>query len=294
MSMLRFDLEEWKQRNDHVKESEKRYWEEREASDQWDYLINEDETFQTYDPDSSPYVWENVYKIIYTGESWEFWNIFDFDIEALTSVPCNGITRLYASATRDKECYENVFKGRAEIWRSWPRVRIAGDTDFNFKKDCRNHKYKYYRSLIEKDFKGEEKEKYICQLDWCENRHHSLENFSLMFTPGGMNLFKNSIGRDRIDRYIFWLDKYFESKDDAIFCYARKNKEVLEEYLSLFTGINDYCKKIYKMDESMVKGFLELGKKESFDSGQDVVKFMELAERYWQRKHELIIRETLK
>lgn len=260
---------------------------EQQEMDNAEKIIGESGVFGEDDPDSSEYTWEKVYKKMYTSDSWGLWGLFDFEKLHLIK------RRRYAMAIRDKRVY-NAFFGceeKAKIWMNWANVKVAGDTDFNFKEDGNNHKYKYYRKLIEsKDknkFSDADRKKYLCKLKWCKNRHHSLENFSLMFTPGGMNNFKNT-KRDRIDRFIFQLNKYFESKDSKIFSHARNNKEVLAAYLALYKDIYDYCEKIYIMDKSMVDRFLESGKKEDFKTGEDVVEFMQLAEDYWKNKHNFI------
>lgn len=281
MGELNFDLDDWKQT--------KGFTEALGAEEShWDYLVDEDKFFVGDDPDSSKPAWKEVYKKIYTCEDWKLWSLFDFEKLHRKS------GRWYAYAIRDEKCYEDFFGvEEAKKWLEWGNVKIAGDTDFNFKKDGRNQKYEYYKKLIgHKEyncFSKEEREIYLCKLNWCERRFHSLENFSLMFTPGGMNIFKNT-KRDRIDRFIFQLREYFEKGDEKIISHARGNTKVLKAYLSLFEGIADYCEKIYKMDEDMVEQFLESGEKEDFNTGEDVVEFMRLAEIYWRKKHDLIFR----
>lgn len=281
MGVLKFDLEEWKQMNCFMESLGA-------EESHWDYLVDENKFFAGDDPDSSKPTWEEVYRKLYTCEDWKLWSLFNFENEKLH----RRSGRWYAYAIRDEKCYEDFFGvEKAKKWLEWKNVKIAGDTDFNFKKDGGNQKYGYYKELIKNkeknDFSEEEREIYLCKLNWCERRFHSLENFSLMFTPGGMNNFKNT-KRDRIDRFIFQLREYFERGDKKIFSHARGNEEVLVAYLSLFSGISDYCKKIYKMDEAMVEGFLDSGEKEDFKTGEDVVCFMQLAEDYWRKKHDLI------
>lgn len=282
MSEIKFDFKEWEKMDDVVKMEKAD-----ECHNHWKYLLNESDTFGENDPDSSEYTWKEVYKRMYTSARWGLWGLFDFEKLYLIQ------GRLYAKAIRDEKVYMDFFKCEetAKMWMNWANVKIAGDTDFNFKKDARNQKYIYYRKLIEdkkkNKFSDADRKKYLCKLDWCEKRNHSLENFTLMFTPGGMNNCKNT-KRDRIDRFLFQLNKYFISKDNKIFSHARKNKEVLEAYLALFEDIYDYCKKIYIMDKSMVERFLKSGEKEDFKTGEEVVDYMQLAEDYWKNKHNFI------
>lgn len=136
-----------------------------------------------------------------------------------------------------------------------------------------------------------------------------MENFSLMLVPGELNNVKGN-SRDRMDRFIWLLDGYFKErnryKDYSGYDkyghkllskakgknyreeYQKTCLEVIYEYLLLFDNVYDYCKKIYKMDEVVVKLFLKAGEKEDFKTGGDVVEYMQLAEDYWKNKHDFI------
>lgn len=315
MSEIKFELNEWKEMNEFVGGLNKQlteYLRKKNQCGQWEYLLNEGNTFKSFDPDSSEYVWKTteVYRKLYMSDAshWMFWDMFNF--EKLKREK----NRLVACAKGSNEWdYEKFFGAeKAKKWGAWADrgiLRIAGETDINFKKDRRNQKYAYYRKLIENRFSDKEREKYLCKLDWCERQFHSLENFSLMLVPGELNNVKGNL-RDRMDGFIWLLNGYFEErnqyKDNSdydkyghkLFAKAKgKNykeeyqktcMEVIYEYLLLFKDVNDYCKKIYKMnDEMMVRRFLESGKKKDF-TGEDVVEYMDLAEEYWQKKHDLL------
>ncbi|MBD5506986.1 MAG: hypothetical protein HDR05_02735 [Lachnospiraceae bacterium] len=312
MSKLKFDLKEWKEMNtftNDLKERLNKYLNQKDQYNQWGYLMDVGETFKTFDPDSSEYVWKEmeVYKKIYVGNAphWSFWDMFDFE-----NLKCeNNRLIAYAKTSDQWDKYESFCDAeKVEKWREWADrgiLRIAGETDFNFSKGkgCltkNTQKYEHYRELIENKSESE-------KLDWCEKRTHSLENFSLMLVPGEMNNIKGR-GRDRIDKFIYILDGYFtereEHKDDKywhdIFSKAKgKNYkaeyqaiclEVIYEYLALFSNIEDYCEKIYKMDSKMVRDLIELWEKISKmgEGLEDVENYMKLAEGYWQKKHDLI------
>lgn len=310
MSELRFDLKEWKEMNtvtNDLKEKLKDYLKQNKQYDQWGYLIDVDETFKTIDPDSSEYVWKEVYEKIYIRDTqhWTFWDMFDF--ENLKRE--NNRMVAYAKKSDNWDKYESFCSAeKAEKWRMWADkgiLRIAGETDFNFSKrpysGKSTQKYEYYRELIKNESDKVE------QLDWCEKRTHSLENFSLMLVPGEMNNIKGK-GRDRIDKFIYILKGYFEERENhkgdkywhEIFSkvkgknykkeYQEDCLEVIYEYLALFTDIKDYCKKIYNMDKEMVGELIDLWERISKkgESLEDVKSFMEQAEAYWRKKHDLI------
>ena len=85
MGELKFDSKEWDAMNafeNGLKEQLNGYLKKMGQYNQWGYLMNEDETFETFDPDSSEYVWKmEVYKKIYLGGAshWSFWDMFDFE-----------------------------------------------------------------------------------------------------------------------------------------------------------------------------------------------------------------------
>ena len=332
MSEIKFDLNAWKEANELINEQLTEYLTKKNLCEQWKYLMDEESTFGFFDPDSSEYVWKTtaVYRKLYMGDAshWMFWDMFDFKNLKREK------NRLVARAKRSNEWdYEKFFDAekakKAKKWGEWANrgilrkkakkwgewadrgiLRIAGETDINFKKDRSNQKYAYYKKLIEKsEFSNEDKEKHLCKLAWCERRFHSLENFSLMLVPGELNNVKGN-SRDRMDRFIWLLNGYFEkrerNKDNSgydkyghkLFSKAKgKNYkkeyqetclEVIYEYLSLFEDVYDYCGQIYKMDAAAVKRFLASGEKERFKTGRDVVEYMQLAEDYWKNKHNFI------
>lgn len=319
MSEIKFDLNEWKEMNEFIGGLNKQlteYLRKKNQCEQWKYLMDEESTFEFFDPDSSEYVWKKteIYRKLYMGDAshWMFWDMFNF--EELKHEK----NRLVACAKGSNEWDYEKFLGakRAKKWGEWADggiLRIAGETDINFKKDRGNQKYAYYKKLIESKeknkFSDEDREKYLCKLDWCERRFHSLENFSLMLIPGELNNVKGN-SHDRMDKFIWLLDEYFKEREQnknnsdydkyghKLFSRAKgKNYkeeyqktclEVIYEYLLLFDDIYDYCDKIYKIDKAMVNRFLESGENEDFKTGEDVVNYMQLAEDYWKNKHNFI------
>lgn len=326
MSEIKFDLNAWKEMNDFINDQYKQlteYLKENNLYEQWEYLMDEESTFGFFDPDSSKYVWETgIYRKLYMpdtseGAFWDiFWDMFDFENlkrenKRLVAYAKRSNEWDYKQLCSTKSSAKNFSAEKAEKWGEWADrgiLRIAGETDINFKKDSGNKKYAYYKQRIEKSkFSCEEKEKHLCKLAWCERRFHSLENFSLMLVPGELNNVKG-YSRDRMDRFIWLLKGYFDERDHnkdnsvydqfehKLFSKAKGNnykgdktcQEVIYEYLSLFSDVYEYCKIIYKMDKEMVERFLESGEKADFKAGEDVVEYMQLAEDYWKSKHKFI------
>ena len=65
-----------------------------------------------------------------------------------------------------------------------------------------------------------------------------------------------------------------------------KNKEYLLNYLNFFDDIYDYCRKIYFIeDREFVDRIIANGQK-PLESREDVVRYMNLAIEYWNRKEQ--------
>lgn len=276
------------------------------------------EPYADYDPDSSPYVWETVYRKIYTD--WDFWKIFDCNGNKFGNLKCKR-NRLCAVISQEKDNYEEIFKEAlkekkegeiaktVEQWKNWKAIgvfKMAGDTDFHFKDHGNGYPgYSVYEACIcsayEKgSIKEYEKNQMMKKLKWCRQRHHSLENFSLMPRTGSLNNFKGGKGKckDRMDIFVLKLNDYYAAKDEQkkdheIIKNAReKNREVLMDYLALFENVEDYCAKIYGMDKEWTIALIELGKrienqKPKF-TVEDIDEYMNLAISYWNQKHKRI------
>lgn len=162
-----------------------------------------------------------------------------------------------------------------------PGLKLSGETDFNFEG-------KLYPIL--EGFLNNETE-YLRKLEKCKQQHNCLLNFSLMLSTGDMQQFKGSECYDRLDKFIYYLCKYYEtnkqerSKTDII-QYAQKNTcnwEALRDFLNQFEDVYDYCKKVYFIKEPLAKALIEHGKKE-LDNTDNVKKYIDFAYCFWAEK----------
>ena len=182
--------------------------------------------------------------------------------------------------------------------------KISGDIVFNFGKGKKIPKYEYYEKLIIQDFSdnGKQKNYYLNQLEKCWEANYSLNNCSLMPCTAGMNNFKGGLDLDRFDKYIYYMNQFFNNRnlDQDIFSRAQakqsksgsaeenknKLKLTLFNFLNLFNDVYEYCKYMYLIDSiGYVDKLIESGERE-IKSGKDVVRYMELAESYWKMKGE--------
>ncbi len=169
-------------------------------------------------------------------------------------------------------------------------IAISGDIDINFKMRTLHSWYE----LIDHDlkYKGDKN-----NLKNILNRYHDLtytpQNISLMPVSGGLNNFKESIGFDRIDTFLYALNLYYEDKTDSfILNYGQINpanstlKRILKDYLDSFGGIYNYCSKIYHIDDKkFIDELCDNGKK-AILTASDIDKYIELATKFWQKKEE--------
>jgi hypothetical protein len=110
---------------------------------------------------------------------------------------------------------------------------------------------------------------------------------------GGMNNFKESIGFDRIDTFLFALKQYYEQGVTSIILnYGQIKpakstlKKILKDYLDSFGGIYNYCSEIYHInDKKFIDELCDNGKK-AILTASDIDKYIELATMFWKNKVE--------
>lgn len=232
--------------------------------------------YSEYDYDASPEAWDE-YKKIYTPLRWDFWGKFNFN-----NLKKQGI-RIYAPIKINEKYAQ---------FNQYPKFKMSGDTDFNFGKDKKSKKkYEQFKELLQRDYKGNELDDYLSKLDQCCNRYHEMENFSFMPITGGLQLVKGACQYDRLDMFVHRLNTYYETKGKDKFILSRAracNREALETYLKLFDSIYDYCSKIYMINsKDLVDKIIAQGE-ESIDSGTGVVRYMKLAEEFWDNKKQTL------
>ena len=194
---------------------------------------------------------------------------------------------------------------------------ISGDTLFNFKEGIKvknQQKYEYFKELILKDFSGENRQKYLDELEFCKSMFHSFHNFALMPQTGAMNNFKGMgsytkdgcQSLDRLDRFLYYLDQYYNdstrSIDNPIFSEAHGQdskkhtaeentviiKNALKQFLDPIGSVYKYCEYFYLIKEKDFIDRLIKNGKTAIDSGTGVVAYMGLAKEFWAKRHEII------
>lgn len=271
-----------------------------------------------WEADSSPEAWAH-YQKYYTVEHWPEWEKYNINNPVFftawknryINIPMSEYNRYYALRTGVEPDVNGYYTAC---------LRLGGETDFNFKEvkyKIYSNKYKKFLELIKKsDFNRNESKQAIALLDKCKSMHHSLLNFSLMQTMGGLQLFKGEglireeggyENLDRLDTFIYYLDMYYkmesEKREESEIIKRQKarpkmsasNVDALKkDYLDLFGDIYTYCEMVYFIkisdeerdsEKDFVKQLIESGKNE-LRSGDDVVKYMKLAVEFWRKKQE--------
>ena len=251
----------------------------------------------SFDPDSSPDAWE-FYNKIYSKDHWpeietyeictptfftyykatgkqgkksistgEWYNYLDIS-------STSGYNRLYAIAKDQIPIYNR--RTRIKYYKACSR--LSGEVDFNF-----NHKHSpFFEKLLLSENRA------LNNLEHCKEMHHNLLNFSLMQTMGNLQGFKGIFCDDRLDRFLFFLDKYYKldlskRNHSPIIKNAGLNSCSLMDYLSNFNDAYDYCNKIYFIDEKLLNKLLINGEKE-INTADDVERYLSLACEYWETK----------
>ena len=228
-----------------------------------------------YDPDASQETWNECYKKIYKANNWDFWSVFNYENLKRTY---NKVRRFYAPIIINKKYPQ---------FNKYPKFKISGETDFNFGKSKGNRqKYEEFEKLLRRDYQGDELKDHLKKLDECFNRYQKLENFSFMPITGSLQLIKGACQYDRLDVIVYKLSIYYET---GILTHTKyRNREALETYLNLFDGIYDYCEIIYMINSKEFVNKIIAQGKESIDSGERVVRYMKLAEEFWDNKKQTL------
>lgn len=224
-----------------------------------------------YDPDASQETWDECYKKIYKVSNWEFWGMFNYKNLKRTN---NKVCRLYAPI---------IINNKYPQFNEYTYFKMSGDTDFNFgKSKGYRTKYEQFEKLLRRDYKGKELKVHLNTLEECFNRYHNSENFSFMPMTGGLQLIKGAGQYDRLDVIVYKLSIYYDT--GILGNMKSRNRDALEIYLKLFDSIYDYCEKIYMINNKYFVNKIIAQGKETIDNGASVVRYMKLAEEFWDNK----------
>ena len=177
--------------------------------------------------------------------------------------------------------------------------RMAGDCSYSFN----NKKARLYSVILaDGGIPEDERAQLQTKLNVCCAMHHNLLNYSLTPSTGGINNLKgklrfdrqgrlsyapNAWGHDRLDTFLYCLSRYFDEEDKLILSAATAaNRGFLSAFLSTFSGIYDYCKRIYFLgddDRDFVDALLSNGSR-PIQTPTDLNRYMDLAINYWERK----------
>ncbi|MBX4262459.1 hypothetical protein KTC96_09980 [Clostridium estertheticum] len=172
---------------------------------------------------------------------------------------------------------------------------FSGETDFNFSKKrifgLGDNRYNQYKKLIKKEYldNPSKYKEYITKLEECEKKLYSQANISLMPKTGGLQLVKKGVGNDRLDVFIWTLNEYYEYgiTSQVFSTCSCENMEYLKSFLDLFENVNEYCEAVYHIDKELSDDLCVSGSK-MIDSAERVIKYMELADRFWTQKEKYI------
>lgn len=237
--------------------------------------------------DRCSYTWENLYIKYYQNR--EFWRGTNFE------------------GYKNEEKYLGTQKEKYTIFYDKSKVRFSGDVLFSFKSKedearGKGKKFEHYETLLksETEFSEKEREYYLELLVFCNKMNYTLHNFGLMPIDGNLQKFKeNMCDWDRMDRFVYFVAEYFNGNDQLVLTSnyrdeeKRKKKvaECKQKVFSVFDDVAKYCKEMYLItDDEYVKELVEFGK-QKIERGRDVVRYMELAIKYWVMKDRIFMLE---
>ena len=175
---------------------------------------------------------------------------------------------------------------------SGKNIGISGDSCFNFNK-IKIRKFIHILSDIKQEKDYSQINNLVLQ---CFKMHHSPLNFALMPHNGGMNNVKGDgkQGLDRFDMFLSALKFYFENKENPVaiklIAEFETSQNSLLPFLKSIETFENYLELFYpelltknKNKNSLCKKLIESGK-ESINSEDRVIEYIELAIRFWEAK----------
>ena len=267
-----------------------------------------------FEPDSSPDAWEH-YKQFYSAQMEDDTYIkdeYDFD-STFFYTPykeagldhgyyCEGEQRWLnythipkKDPQKDNRLYalkretQIVYDGSVAYCE--PADRMGGECDFNFKDDEKESKYRLFKNIIETSQDEQERQTALIQLEKCKKMHHTLLNFSLMQAMGNMQKAKGRNRFDRLDTFIYKLNRYLLGVSEEILnCATDQCKQSLIMFLEKYSNIYEYCKEMYFIEDSaFVDEIIQQGTL-PIRSCKDVIRYMNLAEQFWERKENYFLK----
>lgn len=268
-------------------------------------LINShtsDEANVQYDPDSSPAAWQHYQQFYsynkYLSTNYDFQKLFFYNYYDTVGLKAGYFDRV------DRKWFNYVNKPLTNI-SDYNRLfvlqkgtktktventefimatnRLGGDCDFNFNEK----KYKAFRDLIKNDATSPEsnKRETYKKLEHCRDMHHTLLNFSLIQAIGNLQKFKGSNRFDRLDTFIYELDKYYRGISNAILHFSSPNNEpALISFLNDFKDIYEYCATFYFIsDKQFIDEIIKQGSM-PITNTIELIRYMNLAEEFWDNK----------
>ncbi|HEL1741015.1 TPA: hypothetical protein TXT54_001628 [Streptococcus suis] len=245
--------------------------------------INCEQNGVFYDPDSSRLTWE-YYKDVYK----EFKLYDDFYFEEPEYAKWTGYGYIDEPDNQSNSNRLYVFAKRGEQFKSNNHIfRLGGETDFNFNK----MKFLALKRIANYDLK------IIKKLQKCQEYHHTFVNFSIMPATGNMQKVKslgyNNDKLDRLDSFIAIIDDYYSKRDSIkIFSQAGNNIEPLEQYLTNFFDVYEYCREIYFLQDKDLVNELKKSGKNELSNQKDVERYVELANEFWHQKEKILRRQN--
>ncbi|SJZ74887.1 hypothetical protein [Eubacterium coprostanoligenes] len=253
-----------------------------------------------FEPDSSPAAWGHYKKFYsknkYLNNNYDFSDLFfyncytdfglkrgiytDYEWFNYLNKPLRKGSRYNRLFVLEKDTKIKKINNTEYIVAAY---RLGGDCDFNFNEK----KYALFLEIIESDSTASKQEKANAsqQLANCREMHHNLLNFSLMQGIGNMQKFKGSNRYDRLDTFVYELDKYFRGVSNSILQYSSpNNKPALISFLNDFKDIYEYCATFYFITEkTFINEIIKQGSM-PITNVTELMRYMNLAEKYWSIK----------
>lgn len=168
-------------------------------------------------------------------------------------------------------------------------IEVNGDVSFNidpafFKPKLFKKREKIYESTLS-DTEVSEELKISLKV-----MRYSPMNISILPKTGGLNNIKQSLGNDRFDTFVYFMNQYYEGVKVPIINSGSTNmgignRLILEQFLDGYNCASEFFADIYGIDETFVSELIELGKS-LITNKKEYCDYIKLACKYWKSRLE--------
>lgn len=161
-------------------------------------------------------------------------------------------------------------------------IQVNGDVSFNIDPALFNGNSKLYESILNGTNVSDE------LIDSLKVMRYSPMNISILPMTGALNNIKKSLGNDRFDTFVYFMNQYYEGVKVPIINAGSinmgiGNRLILENFLDSYNSALEFFEDIYGLEKHFVNKLIKSGKR-TITKEEDYCYYLKLAHDYWNSR----------